>query len=236
MTTPLPLGGTPAPMPLHHGKITVLVADGHAVVREGVKALLNAQPDMRVVAEAVDGPEAVRLANEADPDVVILEVSLPGLSGPDVAAQIRAARPDQKVVVLTACEETGSVRLLLAAGVVGYVLKRATADQLLHAIRSVAGGGSYLDPVMADGLVAPSTPPDAMLSEREGQVLRMVAIGYSNKEIAARMKLSVKTIETYKTRAMEKLRMRSRVDLVRYANERGWLTDKITGENAADVR
>ena len=197
-----------------------------------MKALASAQPDVHVIGEAADGPDVLRLAAELNPDVVVVEVSLPGLDGAQVTARLRQARPEQKVLALTACEDGGSLRLLLGMGASGYVLKRAGAAELAGAIRAVAAGGTYIDPTMAGGMVSGFLPSgtggettDAQLSARECDVVRHIALGYSNKAIAARLKLSVKTIETYKTRAMEKLGMHGRVDIVRFAIKRGWLTD-----------
>jgi DNA-binding NarL/FixJ family response regulator len=210
--------------------IRVLLADDHAVVREGLKALINAESDMNVIGEASDGPSAVALVADLDPDVVVVDVSMPGLNGAEVATRLRAARPDRKVLALTVHEDAGYLRLLLEAGAAGYMLKRAAAAELVRAVRAVAAGGTYLDPAMAgrvvDDLVRPTEPPatTAELSERETEVVRLIALGYSNKEIAARLGVSVKTVETYKSRSMEKLAIRSRVDIVRYAAGRGWLS------------
>ena len=206
--------------------VSVLVADRHVVVREGLKALVNAQPDLRVVGEAGDGPTALDLAGELNPDVVVMEVSLPGLDGAEVTTRLRQARPDRKVIVLTACEERAALRQLLEAGVRGYVLKQASAEQLVRAIRTVAAGGSYIDPEMTGDCSAQQTESATPeLSAREVQVLRLIALGYSNKEIAAQLNVSTKTIETYKTRAMKKLKVRGRTDIVRHALRSGWLTD-----------
>jgi DNA-binding NarL/FixJ family response regulator len=210
-------------------KIRVLLADDHAIVREGLKSLVNSQPGMEVVGEAADGTTAVAKTAELDPDVVVVDVSMPGLNGGQVTAQLRETRPDRKVLVLTVHEDRGYLRLLLEAGAAGYVLKRAAAEELVQAIRTVADGRAYLDPALAggaaDNLARPvaEREPTAELSERETEVVRLIALGYSNKEIAAQLKVSVKTIETYKTRSMEKLHIRSRVDIVRYAVRRGWL-------------
>ena len=209
--------------------IRVLLADDHAVVREGLKALVGAEPGMDVVGEAADGPAAVALVAELDPDVVVVDVSMPGMNGAQVTTRLREVRPNRKVLALTVHEDAGYLRLLLEAGAAGYVLKRAAAAELVRAIRAVAAGGTYLDPAMAgrvvDDLVRPAEAPGAAceLSERETEVVRLIALGYSNKEIAARLKVSVKTVETYKARSMEKLAIRSRVDIVRYAAGRGWL-------------
>ena len=213
-------------------KIRVLLADDHAIVREGLKSLVNAQPGMEVVGEAADGPTAVTLTDELDPDVVVVDVSMPGLTGAEVTARLRDRQPERKVLVLTVHEDKAYLRLLLEAGAAGYVLKRAAAAELVQAIRSVADGRTYLDPSLAgsvvDSFVRPSVerePDAAELSEREAEVMRLIVRGYSNKEIAAQLKVSIKTVETYKTRSMEKLHIRSRVDIVRYAVKRGWLVD-----------
>jgi DNA-binding NarL/FixJ family response regulator len=210
--------------------IRVLLADDHAIVREGLKSLINSEPGMTVVGEAADGPSAVSRTAELDPDVAVVDVSMPGLTGAEVTRALRTARPDRKVLILTVHEDKGYLRLLLAAGAVGYVLKRAAAAELVHAIRAVAAGETYLDPSLAADIVddfvrpiAEREPVLAELSDRESEVVRLIALGYSNKEIAAQLKLSVKTVETYKTRSMEKLHIRSRVDIVRYAVRRGWL-------------
>jgi DNA-binding NarL/FixJ family response regulator len=210
--------------------IRVLLADDHAVVREGLKALIDRQQGMEVVGEAVDGPSAIALTAELDPDVVVVDVSMPELNGAQVTTRLREARPDRKILALTVHEDKGYLRLLLEAGAAGYVLKRAAASELVQAIRAVAAGGTYLDPTLAGSVVddfvhpAPQREQNGVeLSEREAEVVRLIALGYSNKEIASRLKLSVKTVETYKTRSMEKLHMRSRVDIVQYAARRGWL-------------
>jgi DNA-binding NarL/FixJ family response regulator len=209
-------------------KIRILLADDHAIVREGLKSLINSQPGMEVIGEAADGTTAVSLAAELDPDVVVMDVSMPGLTGAQATAQLRGVRPDRKVLILTVHEDRGYLRLLLEAGVAGYVLKRVAAAELIQAIQAVADGGTYLDPSLAgsvvDTYVRPATElPTAELSERETEVVRLIALGYSNKEIAGQLRVSVKTVETYKTRSMEKLHIRSRVDIVRYAARRGWL-------------
>jgi DNA-binding NarL/FixJ family response regulator len=210
--------------------IRVLLADDHAIVREGLKSLINSQPGMEVIGEASDGDGAVDLVAALDPDVVVVDVSMPGLNGAQVTTRLRAAKPDRKVIVLTVHEDKGYLRLLLEAGASGYVLKRSAAAELVQAIRTVADGGTYLDPSLAAGVVddfmrpAVEREPVAVeLSDREAEVVRLIALGYSNKEIAAQLKVSVKTVETYKTRSMEKLHIRSRVDIVRYAVRRGWL-------------
>ena len=212
--------------------LRILLVDDHAVVREGLKALVNAQRDMRVVGEAGDGEAACRYAMELCPDVVIMDLSMPVLDGAEATARLRRDCPDAKILALSVHEEREYVAQLLRAGASGYVLKRAAGVELVRAVRVVAEGGTYIDPSLAGALVeslldtevAAELPADP-LSEREREVLFRIARGFSNKEIAAALGLSVKTVETYKSRTAEKLGLRSRVEIVRYAAQRGWLAD-----------
>ena len=212
-------------------KLRIFLADDHAVVREGLKSLVEAQPDMQVTGEAGDGQTTCELVPALRPDVVIMDVSMPGMSGARAAEQLRQACPEVKVLALTVHEDKGYLRQLLEAGAAGYVLKRAAADELIRAIRTVAAGGVYLDPALAGTVVGGFVRKPAGkgvseagdLRDREAEVVRLVAAGHSNKEIAGRLGLSVKTVETYKARSLEKLGLRSRADLVRYALGRGWL-------------
>lgn len=214
--------------------VRIVMVDDHPVVLAGLKALLAGEPDLVMVGEARDGRTALQLALQLAPDVVVLDISLPEMNGIELAAALRAQLPDCRVLVLTVHEERAYLRQLVELGVGGYLLKRSAADELPRAIRAVAAGGMYLDPAIAGkvvgGLVrgvAQAQPgPVAELSEREADVLRLVAGGHSNKAIAARLEISVKTVETYKARAMEKLGFRSRVDVVRYAAEQGWLSQE----------
>jgi DNA-binding NarL/FixJ family response regulator len=214
-------------------KLRVFLADDHAVVREGLKSLINAQPDMEVTGEAGDGRDACEQVAHLRPDVAVLDVSMPGMSGAEAAARLRQECPQVKVLALTVHEDKGYLRQLLGAGAAGYVLKRAAAEELIRAIRAVAAGGVYLDPALAGKVVGgfvrqppgKGAPEGGELSEREGEVVRLVAAGHSNKEIAGRLDLSVKTVETYKARSLEKLGLHSRADLVRYALRQGWLQD-----------
>ena len=213
-------------------ELRVFLADDHAVVREGLKALINAQRGMAVVGEAADGLLACELIPALLPDVVVMDVSMPGLTGSQATARLRQECPTVRVLALTVHEDKGYIRQLLSAGAAGYVLKRAASEELIHAIRAVAAGGVYLDPSMAGKVVggfvrkpAGIDTPSAELSERETEVAQRTASGYSNKEIAARLTLSIKTVETYRSRAMEKLGLKSRADLVRYAVQQGWLQD-----------
>ncbi len=210
----------------------IFLADDHAVVREGLKALINAQPGMTVVGEAGDGLSACEQVAVLRPDVVVMDVSMPGLTGSQATARLKQECPAVRVLALTVHEDKGYIRQLLAAGAAGYVLKRAAPEELIHAIRVVAAGKVYLDPDMAGKVVggfvrqpAAGSTSGGELSERETEVAQQTAAGYSNKEIAAHMVLSIKTVETYRARAMEKLGLQSRSDLVRYAVQQGWLRD-----------
>ena len=211
--------------------LRVFLVDDHPIVRSGLKALVDAQADMLVVGETGDGLTAIQAVTELKPDVVVMDVSLPGIGGAEVTEQVRRASPTLKVLALTAYEDRGYVQLLLKAGASGYVLKRAAADDLVRAIRAVAAGGIYLDPSVAGHVVSglarrgePRRPvAGGELSERESEVLRLIAQGHAIKEIAATLDVSARTVETYKERAMEKLELKSRAEIVRYALRRGWL-------------
>jgi len=213
--------------------LRVVLADDHAVVREGLKALVNAQLDMRVVGEAADGEAACAVAAELSPDVLVMDLSMPVLGGAEATARVKRDCPGVKILALTVHEERLYLTQLLRAGASGYVLKRAAAAELVRAVRTVAAGGTYIDPSIAGTLVegyldAQGTaehPPRDSISERERQVLIGIARGFSNKELAATLGLSVKTVETYKARVAEKLGLRSRADIVRYAARQAWLTE-----------
>lgn len=212
-------------------EIRVVIADDHAVVRDGLRALVDATPGLRVVGEAANGQEAWRRSCELRPDVLVLDLSMPVQSGNDAAARISRDCPDVRILALTMHEERGYVARLLRAGAAGYLLKRTASAELVRAIRIVADGGSYVDPSLAGELLAAPRRParsDAgaeQLTGREREVLLFLARGYTNKEIAAALEISVKTVETHKANAMTKLGLRSRAALVRYAMQQGWLTD-----------
>ena len=214
-------------------KLRILLADDHQMIREGLKAILNGEPDMEVVAEADNGAAAVTQASEIHPDVIVMDVSMPKLSGLKATAAIRSSSPASKVIALTRHAEGAYLQELLKAGANGYVLKQSRASELPHAIRSVAMGGTYIDPAIAGKVLAPAhrqprargAQPYSALSPREEEVLRLVSCGYANKEIANRLTLSVKTVETHKANAMQKLGLASRLELVRFAVLQGWLDD-----------
>jgi len=214
--------------------LRVFLADDHPVVLAGIKALITADEGLEVVGEAADGKTALRLATELSPDILILDISMPGLNGVKVAEMLRAACPKCKILALTVHEDRGYLRQLLELGVAGYMLKRSAAEDLVRALRAIASGGLYLDPSVAGKAVggaaglrlgAASIGEAVDLSEREIDVLRLTASGHSNKSTAQELRIGVKTVETYKARAMEKLGFRTRVELVRYAVSKGWLEE-----------
>jgi DNA-binding NarL/FixJ family response regulator len=213
--------------------LRVVLADDHEVVRTGMRSLLDATPGMKVVGEARDGAEAILLAAELEPDVLVMDISMPVLDGAAATERLAREQPGVKVLVLTAHDDRAHLARLLEAGAAGFVLKRAAADELVRAIRVVAGGGTYVDPLLAGNLLrarprSPSADPALAtdpLSEREEEVLRRIAWGESNREIATRLGISTKTVETYKARISEKLGLKTRTEMVRYALNRGWLAE-----------
>ena len=214
-------------------KLRVFLVDDHGVVREGLKALINAEPEMAIVGEAGDGLTACERIPTLSPDVVVMDVSMPGLTGCQATERLRRECPQIKVLALTVHEDKAYIRQLLAAGAAGYVLKRTAPEELIRAIRVVAGGEVYLDPGVAGKVVGgfvrraaeDRMPFGAALSEREVEIAQLTAAGHSHKEIASRLELSIKTVQTYRARAMEKLGLKSRAELVRYAAQKGWLQD-----------
>ena len=209
----------------------VLMVDDHPVVLAGLKALVEADSDFSVVGEARDGRAALQLAKQLLPEIVVLDISMPEMNGIEVATALLTEQPQCRVLVLTVHEDRAYLSQLLELGVSGYLLKRSASDELIRALHAIIAGGMYLDPAVAGKVVgrpardaaSPQAGQTADLSGRETDVLRLVACGHSNKEISARLNISVKTVETYKARAMEKLGYRSRVEVVRYAAEKGWL-------------
>jgi DNA-binding NarL/FixJ family response regulator len=214
-------------------KLRIFLADDHNVVRQGLKLLIHSQADMEVVGEANDGKSAVNLVLELRPDIVVMDVSMPNMNGQHATKQLKRAISDLKVLALTRHSDSSYLQQLLHAGVDAYVLKQSNSDELLRAIRVVSVGGKYMDPAITDKIIGSFASRKInqnaegliSLSERESEVLRLIALGYSNKEIAARFDLSVKTVEVHKANAMKKLDMQSRVDIIRYAILQGWLED-----------
>jgi DNA-binding NarL/FixJ family response regulator len=217
-------------------KLRILLADDHKIVREGLRTLINSQPDMQVVGEAANGKEVLVKARELKPDVVVMDLSMPELNGLQATERLKIERPEMKVVALTAHEDEGYLRQLCKVGAAGYVLKRSAGDELVKAISEVAKGGVHYEASLASkalakqatGSPAKGESHTSDLSEREKEVLVLLAWGYSNKEIASQFKLSVKTVETYKLRIGEKLGLRSRTKMVQYALRQGWLNETHT--------
>jgi DNA-binding NarL/FixJ family response regulator len=209
--------------------IRVAVADDHPVVLAGIKTLLQTAPEITIIGEATTGKAAIELIQQTLPDIAIIDISLPDISGLDIARYVAETCPAVKLLALTVHEDRAYVQLLLQAGIKGYMLKRSAAEDLVRAVRAVAAGGVFLDPEIADKALAEtvqsgsSSSDKEHLSQRENEVLRLTAQGFSNKEIAARLDVSIKTVETYKARASEKLNLRTRADIVRYGVAHGWL-------------
>ena len=213
------------------GPLRIVLADDHVTVRHGLKLLIDSQPDMRVVAEAGDGDTAVERAVALKPDVVVMDISMPGMNGLVATRLLKQRQPDAAIVTLTRHSDDAYLQELLRAGASGYVLKQSAPTELLQAIRAAAAGGQYLDSTLTARVTAGFlaregkrvNKPGLTPSERESEVLRLIASGYSNKEIAARLSLSVKTIEAHKANAMRKLGLKGRIDIVKYALLQGWL-------------
>ena len=213
--------------------LRILLADDHETVRHGLKLLIDSQSDMGVVGEAADGNGVLQQAKALKPDIIVMDISMPGMNGLIATRTLKRVQPDVAIVALTRHDDETYLEELLRAGASGYVLKQSAPLEFLQAIRAVAAGGVYLDPAMtsrvADGLLAGnaevSGQPRAAISERESEVLRLIAVGHSNKEVATQLKISVKTVEVHKANAMRKLGLTGRVDLIRYGVLQGWLYD-----------
>ena len=211
--------------------IRVLLVEDHETVREGLRMLLNSQPDIEVVGEAANGLIAVEYTGRFRPQVVIMDLSMPEMNGLAATQAIKRHSPETAVVALTRHDDAAFVEELKKAGASGYVLKQSASSELLDAVRVAAVGGSYMDATLRaratqasdDGSGSPRRAPS--VSEREKNVLRMMAVGHSNKEIANALGITVKTVEVHKANAMRKLRLRGRIDVVRYAMLNGWLQE-----------
>ena len=212
-------------------KIRVLLAEDHETVRHGLKLLINRQADMEVVGEAGDGRVAIEQASILQPHVVVVDVSMPHMNGLAATRAIRESTPATAVVALTRYGDDAYVQELLNAGAVGYVLKQSPSAELLDAVRAAASGRRYLDRSLAARVAGTMLNPrgrrasPGSITDREGEVLRLMALGHSNKDIAADLDLSVKTVEVHKANAMRKLGLSGRTDVVRYALLRGWLRE-----------
>jgi DNA-binding NarL/FixJ family response regulator len=211
-------------------RIRVVIADDHALLREGIRALLKVSEDIEVVGEAADGREAIVKCAELDPDVILMDIAMPGLGGLEAALEIRNASPRTKVLVLTQYDDREYVARFLKAGAAGYVLKKAAGAELAAAIRSVCRGGLVLDPEIARGALSESAstadagaPLYESLTDREKQVLKLVAEGHSNKEVAELLQIGVKTAMSHREHVMEKLNLKGRTELIRFALKQGIL-------------
>ena len=208
--------------------IRILIADDHGVLRAGLRAMLNAEPNHKVIAEAADGPTALRLATELDPDVLLLDISMPGMTGIEVTRQLKKTRPETRVLILTLHEDEGLLQQAIQAGASGYIVKRAVETELMCAIQAVHRGDIYIHPIMTRALfkdVSPLLVPEKEqtepLSPREAQVLRHVAEGRTNRQIAEMLHVSVRTVESHRANVMDKLSLSRPAQLVRYAFEHG---------------
>jgi DNA-binding NarL/FixJ family response regulator len=207
--------------------IRVFIADDHSIVRGGIRRILEDQVDLRIVGEAADGQEAMRKILETDPDVILLDISMPGMDGLDVTKQLKAINPKVRILILTMHAEEQYAPRLMRAGAMGYVTKHAAPEELCKAIHAVHAGGRFISPTLAENMAwrylsdKEDLTPAEYLSDRELQVLRLLAKGNTNQEIAKFLHLSVKTIDTYRSRVLEKLNLRNNAELTLFAVENG---------------
>jgi DNA-binding NarL/FixJ family response regulator len=212
-------------------KIRVMLADDHPIFLTGLRNVIAAERELELVGEATNGLTALNLIFHKQPDIAILDISMPGLNGIEVARRTADECPSVRVLALTLHEDRAFVTQALQAGVRGYLLKRSAAEYLTLAITAVHRGAVYMDPALAIHAIAdpsaagpgPSRQSGAVLTDRETEVLRDVAFGFTNKEISSRLDVSVKSVETYRARAAEKLGLRTRAEIVRFASAQGWL-------------
>ncbi|MGD0148139.1 MAG: response regulator transcription factor [Xanthobacteraceae bacterium] len=214
------------------GKIRIVLADDHPIVLDGLRNLIRAEPDFALVGEAVSGLSALKIIREQRPDVAVLDISMPELNGILLSRRLAGEMPALRLLVLTLHEDRAYLNQALEAGVRGYVLKRSAVENLVQAIRAVMVGGLYIDPAIVGRVfeskqinkrLAARKGVSPALTDREADVLKMAALGFTNKEIASRLDVGVKSIETYKARGLEKLGLKTRAELVRYASGQGWL-------------
>lgn len=211
-------------------ELRIILADDHAILREGLALLIGQKPDLRVVGQAEDGEQLLTLVRRHRPDLVVMDLSMPRLNGLEATRRLKAEYPEVRVIILTMHEDTGYLTGLIRAGADGFMLKRSAAEQLIEGIRKVVSGQTWFDPALAalalrQGMLpeVPGKTGARALSPREEKVLRELARGYANKEVAERLNLSVKTVETYRQRITEKTGLRTRAEMVRYALHQGWL-------------
>lgn len=212
--------------------LRVLIADDHTIVRSGVRLLLEREPDIKVVGEALDGNEALAMVKRLHPDVILMDITMPGMDGLEATRQIKARWPDVKVLVLTMHRSDEYFFEMLKAGASGYVLKGAETSELIHAVRVVGQGEVFLYPTMASKLVgdflsrvSKGVESDPSLTQREKEILRMLAEGYSNKEIAEKLVVSPSTVHSHRTNLMSKLGLSNRREIIQYARQRGLIRD-----------
>lgn len=214
-------------------KLRVILADDHKMMLEGLRVLVNSQDDMEVVGEAENGQAAVLLAQKLQPDVVVMDISMPEMNGLKATQNLKRTCPNIKILTLTRHTDDGYLQQLLQSGSSGYILKQSASEELIRAIRLIAAGQTYLDPAVTGQVIGNvfgqrtvrGSSVGKNLSAREEEVLRLVAWGFLSKEIAGRLNISIKTVDAHKINAMTKLGMKSRIDIVRYALLQGWLQD-----------
>jgi DNA-binding NarL/FixJ family response regulator len=215
------------------GTTRIVLADDHPIVLSGLRSLIAAADDLELVAEVRSGTEALKVIREKKPDVAVIDISMPELNGIVLSRRLAKEAASVKILILTLHEDRAYLRQAIDAGVCGYVLKRSAAEGLVRAIRAVVTGGLYVDPAIANRLfdstsrqgTGPRSGGMPDLTDREGDVLKLVALGYTNKEIARQLDIGVKSVETYKSRGVEKLGLKTRAEIVRYASAQGWLSD-----------
>lgn len=210
--------------------IKVLIADDHTIVRTGLRALLQAEPSLTLVGEATGGLEALQLVDELTPHVLVLDISMPDLDGISVTRQLRSRYPDLKILILTLHEDKALLREAIKSGASGYILKRAAEAELISAIQIVMRGDMYVEPSMLRDLIEDYPRPmkeehESLepLTRREIDVLKLIVQGYTNRQVGHELGISVRTVEGHRANLSDKLRLRSRVELVRYAREKGLL-------------
>jgi len=213
-------------------KTRIVLADDHPIVLNGLRNLVRAEKDFELVGEATSGLAALKIIRDEQPDIAVLDISMPELNGIVLSRRLAAELPRLRILVLTLHEDRAYLNQALEAGVQGYILKRSAAENLVQAIRAVMVGGLYIDPTIVGRVFASKRTTTRQsankgvspaLTERETEVLRLAALGFTNKEIALRLDVGVKSVETYKARGLEKLGLKTRAELVRYASGQGWL-------------
>ena len=215
-------------------KSTITLCDDHPIVLSGLRNLIESEQDFEIAGTATDGLAALKLITEKRPDIALIDISMPELNGIALARRLVDEAPESRVVVLTVYEDRAFLKQALDAGVRGYLLKRSAAESLIQALRAVLTGGIYVDPAIADRVFVNNAPRQGRgsdkplmpaLTERESEVLKLTAMGFTNKETARRLDIGVKSVETYKARGLEKLGLSTRAELVRYASAEGWLAN-----------